>query len=266
MTESNRPLPSEAGATFLRDGVVPIRSFLAEAEVGHLTGALERFMREIAPGLTDGSVVTSKTGAVRALDNLTVDPFFDALGRSEKWMSLAAELLGHPVCPAIKDEYSNWGWQAFFAVPPGAADPTPPHQDNYYYRWDPCDTLSLWVALDAVDESNGCVRYVRGSHLKGLRRHVLSEHQAFSQSVADYGPDDRVAETSFDLEAGDLVAHHGQTIHRSLPNVSGRRRWAFAMFFRSTRCKRDEEAYAAYQRDLAEHRRWRQTVEPGATE
>lgn len=266
MTESLGPQMFKERATFLRDGVVPVRHFLSEAEVGGLTGALGRFIRETAPGLTDGSVATSRTGAVRALDNLAVDPFFEALGRSPKWMSLAAELLGHPVCPAVRDEYSDWGWQAFFDVPPGAADPTPPHQDNYYYRWNPSDTLSLWVALDAVDESNGCVRYVRGSHRTGLRHHLLSEHQAFSQSVADYGPDDRVAEISFDLEPGDLVAHHGQTIHRSLPNVSGRRRWAFAMFFRSTRCERDEEAYAAYRRDLAEHSRWRQTVELGAPE
>ena len=266
MTESHRPRQLEKRATFLRDGVVPVRHFLTEAEVGRLTSALERFMRETAPGLTDGSVVTSQTGAIRALDNLAVDPFFEALGRSPKWMSLAAALLGHPVCPAVRDEYSNWGWQAFFSVPPGAAESTPPHQDNYYYRWEPSDTLSLWVALDAVDGSNGCVRYVRGSHLKGLRRHSLSEHQAFSQTVADYGPDDRMAETSFDLEPGDLVAHHGQTIHRSFPNVSGRRRWAFAMFFRSTRCKRDEEAYAGYLRDLAEHGRWRRAVEHRATE
>ncbi|WP_327370928.1 phytanoyl-CoA dioxygenase family protein [Streptomyces sp. NBC_01217] len=266
MTESPRPHRPEQRAVFQRDGVVPVRGFLTEAEVGDLTGALERFIRETAPGLKDGSVVTSGTGGIRALDNLTVDPYFEALGHSSKWMSLAAELLGHPVCPAARDEYSEWGWQAFFAVPPGAAESTPPHQDNYYYRWAPADTLSLWVALDAVDEANGCVRYVRGSHLKSLRHHTLSEHQAFSQTVADYGPDDRNAEVSFELKPGDLVAHHGGTIHRSLPNVSGRRRWAFAMFFRSTLCKRDEESYAEYLKDLEEHKRWRQELEQRAAE
>jgi len=27
----------------------------------------------------------------------------------------------------------------------------------------------MWMALEPVDEGNGCVRYVQGSHLKGMR-------------------------------------------------------------------------------------------------
>jgi phytanoyl-CoA hydroxylase len=240
---------------FRRDGVVLIPGFLAGDEVDRLAGALHRFISMTAPSLHDGSVIKTAGGSVRALENLAVDSFFDSLGRSSKWTSTAAALLGSDVCPAVRDQYSEWGWQEFFSVPPGADEPTPPHQDNYYYNWVPPITCSLWVALDAVDDSNGAVRYVLGSHAKGLRPHRLGEHAAFSQVVDDFGPDDEAREISFQLWPGDLVAHHGQTIHRSLPNVSGRRRWAFAMFFRAQDCRRDEDVHADYARSLEEHQR-----------
>jgi phytanoyl-CoA hydroxylase len=33
---------------------------------------------------------------------------------------------------------------------------------------DPCEALTMWLVLEKVDEENGCVRYVRGSHKHGI--------------------------------------------------------------------------------------------------
>ena len=30
------------------------------------------------------------------------------------------------------------------------------------------DVLTIWLALDPVDEQNGCLRYVAGSHRRGI--------------------------------------------------------------------------------------------------
>ena len=42
--------------------------------------------------------------------------------------------------------------------------PTPPHQDGYYFLLQPPgQAVTMWLALDAADEENGCLRYVLGS-------------------------------------------------------------------------------------------------------
>ena len=55
----------------------------------------------------------------------------------------------------------------WFNKPPGTDSPTPPHQDNYYFSLKPPNVLTIWLALDPVDDENGCLRYVAGSHRDG---------------------------------------------------------------------------------------------------
>ena len=58
------------------------------------------------------------------------------------------------------------------------------------------------------------------------------------------------------LQPGDVVAHHGETIHRAEPNRSAARfRRAFAMVFRGASCRRDEESFARYLIALKEQHR-----------
>jgi phytanoyl-CoA hydroxylase len=102
-----------------------------------------------------------------------------------------------------------------------------------------------------VDEENGCLRYVRGSHRGGIRPHGSSKILGFSQAITDYGEADRAQEACMYLEPGDAVAHHGNTIHRADPNRStSRHRRAFAMVYKGESCRRDEEAFARYQRSV----------------
>ena len=49
--------------------------------------------------------------------------------------------------------------------PPEIGSAKPYHQDNAYFRCDPGDhVVTAWIALDDVDEENGCLRYIDGSH------------------------------------------------------------------------------------------------------
>jgi phytanoyl-CoA hydroxylase len=243
-------------ADFARDGVVVVRNFLPTDELAVLIGHLERFIRDVVPGLRDGSVILAERGrpeTLRVLENLVVDPVFVAYGRAARWMALGEVLLGHPVAPAIADEYSAFGWQAYFNIPPGTTACTPPHQDNHYYKFEPAETLSIWVALDPVDEDNGGMRYVRASHRKTFRDHGPGRIAGFSQVVTDFGPSDEANEISFRLGPGDAVVHHGKTIHRSPGSRVFRQRRGYSMFLRSAHCRRNEVAYAAYLESLKRH-------------
>ena len=48
---------------------------------------------------------------------------------------------------------------------------------------EPNHALTLWLALDRVDEENGCVRDLPGSHAQGMRPHRSSGILGFSQGI-----------------------------------------------------------------------------------
>jgi phytanoyl-CoA hydroxylase len=166
------------------------------------------------------------------------DPFFEAYRTHPVWVALAEALIGEPSV-AFEPEWFN--------KPPLSAKGTPPHQDNFYFCYRPCHVVTIWLALDAVDDENACVRYVPGSHLLPTRPHARSGVLGFSQTISDYGPEDVAREIPIHLQPGDAMAHHGNTIHLAGPNRSAtRHRRAFAMVFRGVSCERDEEAFARY--------------------
>ena len=75
----------------------------------------------------------------------------------------------------------------YFNKPTKIGKPTPPHQDGYYFMLTPCEALTMWLALDEVDEKNGCVRYVRGSNHLTMRSHSQTNTLGFSQGITDDG-------------------------------------------------------------------------------
>lgn len=226
---------------FDRDGFVIVRQFLPLDEFETLRRELDRYIREIVPGLPDASaffVDKKRPETLKQLQHMGCDLFFRDYGQNPVWSALATALVGE----RVNGQEPEW-----FNKPPGTNSPTPPHQDNYYFCLTPPHVVTIWMALDAVDDENGCLRYVRGSHLRGVRPHSRSNVLGFSQGITNFGPDDSDQEVAIHLEPGDVVAHHGNTIHRAEPNRSGdRNRRSFAMVYRGVSCQRDEPAYARY--------------------
>ena len=69
----------------------------------------------------------------------------------------------------------------------------------------------MWLALDEVDEENGCVRYVRGSNHLNIRPHGRTGTLGFSQGITDYGTDNDLAnEVALAAMPGDMhQQNHG---------------------------------------------------------
>lgn len=228
-----------------RDGFVIVKQLLSSDEFATLTAELDRYIRQVVPTLADKYAFyedRSRPDTLKQMQHMGVDPFFREYIRHPAWIGLARLLVGEDVT------YQEPEW---FDKPPGANHPTPPHQDNYYFNLRPDDVVTIWMALDQVDEENGCLRYVPGSHRRGIRAHDRSNVLGFSQGIVDYDERDREMERSIHLAPGNIVAHHGSTIHRAEPNRSAsRRRRAFAMVYKGVSCRRDEEAFARYQEAL----------------
>ena len=160
---------------------------------------------------------------------------------------LAEFLLGEDVVPKNLQ---------YFNKVPGMNQPTPPHQDGYYFMLQPPVALTMWLALDEVDETNGCLCYVPGSHRQGLRRHARTRTLGFSQGVMDYGEADKTSEIACPAQAGDLLVHHALTIHRAAKNSHPtRQRRALGFIFYGQSAREDRQRKAAYQRQLEQRLR-----------
>lgn len=69
----------------------------------------------------------------------------------------------------------------------------------------PPKAVTMWLPLEKVDKENGCVRYIKGSHLKGPRPHGRTQTLGFSQGILDFSQEkDLVNEVAFPAKPGDL--------------------------------------------------------------
>ena len=224
-----------------QQGFVIVRQLLNPDDFAELQENLARYVREVVPNLPDADAFyhdRSRPDTLKQLQRMGGDPYFGQYIQNSKWTALAQALVGEPVSA----DQPEW-----FNKPPGTNHVTPPHQDNYYFCLAPSNVVTIWMALDKVDAENGCLRYVAGSHLNGYRTHAKSRILGFSQGISDYTPDDFTREVAVPLQPGDVVAHHGMTIHRADANMSAtRHRRSFAIVFKGQSCQRDEAAYARY--------------------
>ena len=89
----------------------------------------------------------------------------------------------------------------------------PWHQDSGYGRLDPPDDLTVFVALTDMDERNGCLQIVPGSHRPGLQEHAPADVNPVLQATRLRGDP-----LSVPLRAGEALAFSGLLVHGSGPN------------------------------------------------
>ncbi len=225
---------------FERDGYVVMRGFLDETGVEQVRANVQRYIDEIVPGLPAGAAkyeVEGRPETVMRLSNMAgSDDYFAKLNRDERFVELAKMLLDDSL------EHGNF---QYFNKPPRDGGVTPPHQDGFYFMRVPNEALTMWLALDVVDDENGCIRYLPGSHKKGFRPHQPGTRTGFSQGVTDYRDEDMAEEHAIHAQPGDVLIHHCMIVHRADPNPSDRRRRALGFIYYANRAKPDEDGGAA---------------------
>ncbi|WP_439581147.1 phytanoyl-CoA dioxygenase family protein [Dyadobacter bucti] len=232
---------------FEEDGYVFLPGFLSEEEIAVLNTKLDSFIENVVPGMPATDVFYEDKNDRSTLKQIMhvskYEPSFAPLLHDSKFSKIAEELLEDKVVPRILE---------YFNKPPKIGKPTPPHQDGYYFMLKPAKAVTMWMALENVDEANGCVRYVKGSHLKGMRPHGRTQTLGFSQGITDFGiPEDMENEIAFPARPGDLLIHDSLTIHRADGNqTTDRTRKALGFIYFGESAREDVEAKAAYQAQL----------------
>lgn len=240
--------PATLKRDYDRDGFIAIRPLFDAARMAELNDALDRYIRDCVPKMKDTEVFYEEKGNRATLKQMMMldryDEYFRALLEDSPVRELAAVVLGEDVRPSNVE---------YFNKPPGAGKPTPPHQDGYYFKLAPPIAVTGWLALEPVDDENGCLNYVRGSHkAPGFRPHGRSEVLGFSQGVTDFGTPDDVANTvSMPGPAGMLLLHDNKTVHWASANRSPTRsRRAVGFVYYGVSAQPDQDALAAYKAKL----------------
>jgi ectoine hydroxylase-related dioxygenase (phytanoyl-CoA dioxygenase family) len=112
------------------------------------------------------------------------------------------------------------------------------HQDDAYFRLDPPEQVTAWLALSEASEQSGCMRMIPGSHKRGTINHFDKPGEENiirrGMTVDGLGPQDGVVAP---LKAGEMSLHHTHTLHSSGPNDSDDRRIGLTLSYVPTRCR-----------------------------
>ena len=244
----NSEFAKKMRADFVKDGFIFFPEFLNKEEITLVQCKISEFIETKVVSMQNKEVYyedVNDSSTLKQLQHLfKYDPFFFDMMFGSRFEKLASILLDDGVVGKNIQ---------YFNKPPKIGKPTPAHQDGYYFMLEPNEAVTMWMALEPVDEENGCVRYVKGSHRYGMRSHGRTKTVGFSQGISDYGcPNDIENDVFFQTKAGDLLVHHALTIHRADANTSKRTRKAMGFIYYANKAKEDTVAHQAYANKLAE--------------
>lgn len=124
----------------------------------------------------------------------------------------------------------------FISKDPFVGRATPWHEDSAYWsgRLSRYDRLvTVWLALDEVDRSNGCMQVIPGSHLNGGFSSYGPVDEATNTFPSEIVDLDLTQAVALELHRGECSLHDGRMRHGAEPNRSGRRRLGYTMRYLS---------------------------------
>lgn len=116
----------------------------------------------------------------------------------------------------------------------------PPHQDSTFLYTDPPSAVGFWIALEDATRDNGCLSFAKGSQKRapvksrfvgkegGGTEFVGVEGRKFPKGMdlEETGQKEEVY-TLGEVKAGTLVLIHGNLLHKSEKNLSGKSRFIY---------------------------------------
>lgn len=233
-------LSTEQVRDYHENGFMVARAMYSAEETDLLRRAMEQDPKVAAHSLIRPD--TEGGGTRISLWNRAGDSVYGLAARSERMVDTAEQLIGEPVYHyqsklTAKDPFGGGAWEW--------------HQDYGYWYYNGClrpDMLSMMIALDRSDRDNGCLQVVRGSHKLGRIDHLeVSE----KQNSADPARMEHIIGQSeivhCELDPGDVLIFHSNTLHRSDQNRSPNRRWTLIVCYNAvsndTITKADDRYY-----------------------
>ncbi|WP_018544615.1 phytanoyl-CoA dioxygenase family protein [Streptomyces sp. LaPpAH-108] len=127
----------------------------------------------------------------------------------------------------------------YICKPPFDGQPVLWHQDGAYWKLEPMQALTVWLAVDSSSTENGCLRMIPKSHQLPLHAPSLrtdTENMLYSSSdekiVNEWAEKHGIVD--IELNPGDVSIHHPHLLHYSEANTSPMRRCGLDIGYIST--------------------------------
>ena len=158
---------------------------------------------------------------------LPLEPGFLEIAQDEIILDMVGQILG--------ENFALWN-SSFFAKPALNGHATPWHQDGQYWPIKPLATCTVWLAIDDATIENGCLRFIKGSHIdQRLKSHNLNEDKNLTLNQElnkeEFNEDEAV---NLILKRGQISLHDVYLVHGSEANKSSKSRRAITMRFMPT--------------------------------
>ncbi len=220
--------PAEIDA-FWRDGYLVARNAVSPAQLAAMQAMMAEWTEESRahaapygpetidgrPRFDMGTEHSAARPALRRINNPSdlYAPFQEAMERS-RMTDMVADLIG----PDVKFHHCKINQKL-----PGAATEVHYHQDFMFTPHTNDDIVTALLMLDDVDEENGCLKVVPGSHKGPL--HSLFEGDVFTGRMsAETTAAMKARDIPVTGKAGDVCLMHTRLAHGSDPSCSVRPR------------------------------------------
>lgn len=223
------PLANTAVRDFRECGYAVVRNFFSDAEMTRLSEAAlalhDAKVERSTVGATLGRISFQRTYGVWQQSQAVRDIGFD-----NDLAALASDMLGCDALRVIADDV--------FEKRPGDRVSTW-HYDKKFVPIDNDRFISIWIPLTDVTLEMGTMAYVRGSHRQRFLERMapfggeIRAHMWYATQIAlRNGHIDRIA-----ANRGDVLFHHGNTMHMAGANRSTKRRTAYGVHFADARSR-----------------------------
>lgn len=235
---------------YKQNGYTRIDEFLKGQWVDSLNLIIDKLVENPPENHKETFFDESKTGKIKQIQYLnTYDKVFQDIFSKVKTM--AESVFKRRVEPINMQ---------LFEKHPQISKPTRAHQDNAYFKYGPADAMTFWLALDDIDEENGCIYYAPKTHLTPTRKH--SRYNQFTTFRTRSGVPglslclhEHPEETDIPMivKKGDMLLHSCNLVHRAGANTSlNRRRRAIGMAFVPVDCSIDNRLNGYHLEQLKE--------------
>jgi ectoine hydroxylase-related dioxygenase (phytanoyl-CoA dioxygenase family) len=232
MTKPTLALNEDQIQFFQEHGYLRLEQISPAEEVSFLKGVYDRLFAEKA-GRKQGAyfdfVGTDEDDNKPATSPQIIDPaqFAPELKKTifrTNALAIAKQLLGAKAYGSFEHAILK---------PPGIGAPTPWHQDEAFRLDYPpgYDEISIWMPLQPVDTTSGCMEFIPGSHRQPILRHASPSNDPRIHALACVGNFDETKAVPCPLPAGGCTIHHARTLHHTGANTSPNPRRAYILGF-----------------------------------
>jgi ectoine hydroxylase-related dioxygenase (phytanoyl-CoA dioxygenase family) len=223
-------LTADQKQAYERDGFVVVPDVLTPAEIQALVAVTEDFVEQSRSVTEHTDMFDLEPG------HSAEQPRLRRIKTPEKWHPTYAAVVRHPgILAALQD---LWGPAIRYQTSKlnmkvaGYGSSLEWHQDWAFYPHTNDDLAVVGVMLDDIDEENGAMMVIPGSH-----RGEIFDHSHEGTFVGGINPDtsgiDFSTAVSVCGSAGSISIHHVRTVHGGPANTSGRDRRYFLLQYRA---------------------------------